>query len=253
LAWLGGSGGVALAGSGVNDRSAPSVGIATAWLLIAIATVVVIAAALFDLRIRMEMIDFLTWQKAVVRALHAEPLYFVDVGHYQFKYLPAFALLMAPFGLLGPDNGKLAWFAFEVVLLVILLRWSITALPRPRLAPYVLVGFVIVLMAKFYAHEIVLGQANLLLAVMLIGALLAIQSNRPMLAGAILDRLTGIHELGFAENGAAGQFRGAIELDERRMADGFDHILIYFHGRRVLVSRLRIFTCNLVHAVGVHK
>jgi len=170
----------------VNDRTGPRVRTAAALPWILLATVVVIAAAFFNMRIRMEMIDFLTWQKAVVRVLHAEPLYFVDVGHYQFKYLPAFALLMAPFGLLGPETGKLAWFAVEVVLLGILLRWSIAALPGRRIAPYFLVGFVIVLMAKFYAHEIVLGQANLLLAVLLIGALLAVQGNRPILAGVIV-------------------------------------------------------------------
>src|SRR5204863_9098379 len=97
-----------------------------------------------------------------------------------------FARLVAPVGPLGAETGKLVWVAVEVVVLGILLRWSIVALPGRGIAPYFLVGFVIVLMAKFYAHEIVLGQANLLLAVLLIGALLAVQGNRPVLAGVIV-------------------------------------------------------------------
>ena len=153
--------------------------------LIALPLVVVAATALFDTRIREEMIDFVTWRQAVVHAIHAEPLYPADAGHYQFKYLPAFALLMAPFGLLDLDTAKLVWFATEIGLLAALLRWSITALPGRRLSQGVLLAFAIVLMAKFYAHELLLGQTNLLLAVLLISALLAIQAGRPILAGAV--------------------------------------------------------------------
>ena len=84
-----------------------------------------------------------------------------------------------------------------------------------------------------------------------VAAPLRLEDDLP--AGAILDRLAGIHELGLSENDAAGQFRGTIEFDEWRMADGFDHILINFHERMVLVSRLRIVACNLVHVVKGHK
>lgn len=169
----------------MSDRTA-SVRLPAVLRLLGVTAAIVIAAAIFDMRIRMEMIDFVTWQQAVVRALHAAPLYLHDVGHYQFKYLPAFALLMAPFGMLSAETGKLFWFATEVCLLVILLRWSIAALPGQRLASPLLATIVVVLMAKFYAHEVVLGQANLLLAVLLIGALMAVQAERPFVAGAIV-------------------------------------------------------------------
>ena len=43
------------------------------------------------------MVDFEVYRTAAARALDAEPLYRADDGHYQFKYLPAFALAMAPF------------------------------------------------------------------------------------------------------------------------------------------------------------
>ncbi len=160
--------------------------VATVLRLLALPAVVVFATVLFDTRIRKEMIDFVTWQQAIVRALHAEPLYPLDAGHYQFKYLPAFALLMAPLGMLNPETAKLFWFAIEVGLIAALLRWSIAALPGPRHAPHVLLGFAIVLMAKFYGHELLLGQTNLLLAVLLVTVLFAVQDNRPLRAGAIV-------------------------------------------------------------------
>ena len=146
----------------------------------------VCAIVVYDVRIRREMVDFITWRRAVVRGLDAEPLYRPEDGHYQFKYLPMFALLMAPFGWLDPETGKMVWFAIEVVLLVALVRWSVAALPERRLSQRTLVWFAIVLMAKFYAHELLLGQTNLLLAVLILSGLLAVQNARPMTAGGLI-------------------------------------------------------------------
>ena len=146
----------------------------------------VCAIVVYNVRIRREMVDFITWRRAVVRGLDAEPLYRPEDGHYQFKYLPTFALLMAPFGWLDPETGKMVWFAIEVVLLVALVRWSVAALPERRLSQRTLVWFAIVLMAKFYAHELLLGQTNLLLAVLILAGLLAVQNARPMTAGGLI-------------------------------------------------------------------
>ena len=49
-------------------------------------------------------------------------------------------------------------------------------------------------------------------------------------AGPVLHRAAGIHELGLAEDGAAGRGRGAFELDQRRIADGFDDAVADLHG-----------------------
>jgi Glycosyltransferase family 87 len=146
----------------------------------------VLAIVLYITRVRHEMIDFTVWQRSVVRGLHAEALYRVEDGHYVFKYLPAFTLLMAPFGLVDQDTGKLLWFTTSLVLLVTLLRWSVAALPERRLAQSTLVVFAVVLMAKFYAHELLLGQPDLLLGVLLLGALLAVQANLQVLAGGLV-------------------------------------------------------------------
>ena len=61
-----------------------------------------------------------------------------------------------------------------------------------------------------------------------VAALLGLQDH--LAAGAVLDRAAGVHELGLAENGAAGRGRRAFELDQRRVADGFDDAVADLHG-----------------------
>jgi hypothetical protein len=147
---------------------------------------VVLTAVVYTKRVRNEMVDFLTFRQAAVRALHAEPLYRAEDGHYQFKYFPIYAVMMAPFGALGVDTGRLLWFVISLVLLAALLRWSVAALPDRRRSRQFLAWITVVLMAKFYAHELVLGQANLLLGTLLLATLLAVQLGRPVAAGTLL-------------------------------------------------------------------
>jgi alpha-1,2-mannosyltransferase len=174
-----------------GDRVSASAGLSSVltWRRlrpVALLALALLAIAVYDMRIRHEMVDFTVWRRAVVRALHAEPLYRVEDGHYQFKYFPGFALMMAPFGLLDQETGKMLWFAISVGLLAALLRWSVTALPERRLSQRILLTFAIVLMAKFYARELLLGQANLLLGALLLAALVAVQIGQPVTAGALV-------------------------------------------------------------------
>ena len=59
-------------------------------------------------------------------------------------------------------------------------------------------------------------------------ALLGLQDHP--LAGAVLHRLAGIHELGLAENGATGRLGSLLELHERRVADRFNDSVGNLHG-----------------------
>jgi hypothetical protein len=145
-----------------------------------------LALVVYQARLRHEMIDFVTWRQAVVRALQAEPLYRAEDGHYQYKYFPLFALVMAPFGLVDRETGKLLWFAVLIGLLVAVLRWSVTALPDKRLSQRVLMWAAIVLMAKFFAHELLLGQTNLLIGGLLLASLVALQRGQRAAAGALV-------------------------------------------------------------------
>jgi hypothetical protein len=113
-----------------------------------------------------EMRDFEVYWTAASRALEAQPLYRSADGHYQFKYLPAFAVLTSPIGLLPLAKAKAAWFVLSVVLLVALISLSVSLLPHRRRQPWLIVLIVLIAMGKFYGHELVLGQVNILFAVL---------------------------------------------------------------------------------------
>jgi hypothetical protein len=145
-----------------------------------------VAVVLYDTSIkRRNMVDFGVYRVAAGRALAAEPLYREDDGHYKFKYMPAFAFAMAPFAWLEGSTAKALWFGLSVGLLAAFLRWSVWALPARRRSISLLVVLTIVVMAKFYGHELTLGQSNILLGTVLVAALVAVEAGRPLLAAAL--------------------------------------------------------------------
>ena len=118
--------------------------------------------------------------------MEAAPLFRPDDGHYQFKYFPAFALAVMPLAVVPEETAKAIWFAISVALLVVLVRISIRALPDRRQSERVLAWLAVALMAKFYLHELNLGQSNVLLAVLLVGALAAAMRGRASWAGVLV-------------------------------------------------------------------
>lgn len=146
----------------------------------------VLAMAAFTLRIDREMRDFEVYRTAAQRALAAEPLYRLDEGHFTFKYLPAFAIVMAPTALVGSDAARVGWYALSCACLVLLLRWSVVILPERRWSDRSLIWLAAIFMAKFYLHELTLGQSNLLLGVVLLAGLGALQIEAPRLAAVVI-------------------------------------------------------------------
>jgi hypothetical protein len=153
---------------------------------VAVLALILLAVIAYQARIRHEMVDFLTWRQNIVRSIHAEPLYRSEDEHYRFKYFPISALMMAPLGVLDQENAKRVWFALSVALLAFLIAGSVAALPERRQPERVVRWITIVLMAKFSLHELLLGQTNLLLGALLLGALLAVQRRRRLWAGALV-------------------------------------------------------------------
>jgi hypothetical protein len=207
---------------------------------------VLAAAVAFHVRVGRRMPDFQLYRTAAARVVAGEPLYRDTDGHWQFKYLPAFALVMAPLSLFPApdaaqtteprgrgynpwsDTARVAWFACSVVLLVALLTLSVRLLPKeppgavrkpdvrksetesirasdlrtfgptdlltvgrpsPRAGltrPGAIVGLTILALGKFYAHELELGQTNILLAVVVLLALAQWKAGRQAGAGALL-------------------------------------------------------------------
>ena len=142
--------------------------------------------AVFTTRVSRKMPDFEVYRTAGARALAAEPLYRAEDGHFQFKYLPAFAVLASPLARVPLPAAKGAWFAVSAVLMVVLLGLSLQALPEVRRPPALLVVLTFLAMAKFYAHELVLGQVNLLFAVLVVLAIVWMKNGRDAAAGLLL-------------------------------------------------------------------
>ena len=145
-----------------------------------------LAAALFAFRISAKMPDFEVYWRSAVRAAAAEPLYRADDQHYQFKYLPAAAVMAIPAGVLPLEVAKAVWFGTSCVLIAALIAQSIALLPDRRRPAWVLAAVAFVAMAKFYGHELVLGQVNLLLAVVVAAAVLLLRRGREGLTGALV-------------------------------------------------------------------
>src|SRR5215216_2589280 len=116
---------------------------------------VVSLAALFTTRVSRKMPDFQVYWTAGARALHAEPLYREADGHYQFKYLPAFAIVAAPVALMPLPAAKAVWFAASSLLMMAILLLSVRAMPELRRPAPLLLVLTFLAMAKFYAHELV--------------------------------------------------------------------------------------------------
>jgi hypothetical protein len=147
---------------------------------------IVVSGILYQSKIHRQMVDFGVYRTAAVRARAAEPLYRTEDGHYQFKYLPAFAIAMMPFAMLNNDAAKAIWFAISVALLAGYVRWSVRALPSRRVSEGMLIGLTVLLMAKFFGHELTLGQTNVLFGAVIVAALLAAQAKRPLTSGALI-------------------------------------------------------------------
>jgi hypothetical protein len=143
-------------------------------------------SVLYVKKIESRMPDYEVYRRAAARAAHREPLYRPDDGHYQFKYLPAFAVVTLPVGMVPERVVRACWFTGSILLLVLLLRSSVAALPEARRSRAVLIGATFVLLGKFYAHEIELGQVNILFTALVVLAVVQIRAGRELPAGLLV-------------------------------------------------------------------
>jgi hypothetical protein len=137
-------------------------------------------------RMTRKMPDLEVYWRAGVRARAAEPLYRPEDGHYQFKYLPAFAVLATPAAWIPLPRAKAVWLAISAGCLVLLLALSVAALPGRRRRPWVLVVGTVIVMGKFYGHEITLGQVNLAFAVVVTAAIVLLRRRHDAAAGGLV-------------------------------------------------------------------
>ena len=135
---------------------------------------------------RAELVDFAVPRTAATRFLAHEPLYRPDDGHYQFKYLPAFAAVMVPFTWPSKPVAETLWFALTVAMTWAFVRMALHALPERRTATSPLVWLTLLLTGKFLVKELAMGQFNVPLALLLLGAVIAVQQRRGLVAGGLI-------------------------------------------------------------------
>ena len=135
---------------------------------------------------RAELVDLAAPRRAAARYLAKETLYRPDDGHYQFKYLPAFAPLMVPFIWVPKDVAEVTWFALMVAMAWAFVRLSLAALPDRRRSAQPLVWLTLLLTGKFLVRELVMGQFNLPLALLLLSAVIAAQRGERFSPGAFV-------------------------------------------------------------------
>jgi len=127
-----------------------------------------LAAALFPLKINRDMIDFDVNYAAGDRLLHGETLYRVSDEHYQFKYEPFCAMIYAPLALLPPAAARAVWYALILASITALIRFTSRLLPtiagKNDKTSALLAALV---MAKFLFREIQLGQINAIITALL--------------------------------------------------------------------------------------
>lgn len=141
------------------------------------------APLLFADRLQPKMRDFEVYWTAGARTTAGESLYRPEDGHYQFKYLPGFAVAMAPVSILPLSTAKLAWFGFSVACLVGVIALSVALVPAPTWRRSAIAALTVVAMAKFAGHELILGQVNLLFGVICLFGLVALVKRRDLAAG----------------------------------------------------------------------
>ncbi len=137
-------------------------------------------------RLRRDFVDFEVMQKAGVRVMTAEPLYRDDDGHFQYKYLPAYAFFMTPFSRVDIEISKPIWFALSVGLLIVFVQQSVEALPGRRRSTRFLYWVIALALTKFVVTELVNGQCNILLGVLAMAGFNAARRGRAAAAGAIV-------------------------------------------------------------------
>ena len=163
---------------------------------------VLIAAALlgllyaFAFRVTDKMADFEVYWRGAARAAAAEPLYRAQDEHYRFKYLPAFAVLTIPLSLMPLSAAKVVWFTTSAALLALFVWISLGLLPDRR-KPVPLIALVVaIVLGKFFGHELILGQVNVLFGILAASAFLAMRAGHEAWAGILIAMTVAIKPYG---------------------------------------------------------
>lgn len=156
------------------------------WRIVVAGLLVGVGIWVFVAKALPRMPDFEVYWRAGGRAAAAEPLYQPSDEDYQFKYFPAFAVLAIPLGVVPLNVAKALWFTLSVAALAALLSLNAAVLPFRRKPKWLLITVTVIALGKYYAEDLVLGQINTLVALVVTCAILAFRRGQEALAGGIV-------------------------------------------------------------------
>jgi len=153
----------------------------TRYILIFFLCLLFIAVYIFW--IRKNMSDFNVCYQGGKRILEGETLYRASDGHLQYKYTPTSAVFFSLFALFSLEAAKFIWYVLELFLFYLILVSAYDVLPvKLKKKGAVLILSFLVLM-KFTAREMELGQVNILILFLLLMILLALLKRKDVGAG----------------------------------------------------------------------
>ncbi len=127
-----------------------------------------LAYVLYELTpIKNDMTDFQVCFQGGQRVLAGETLYRPSDGHLQYKYSPFSALFFSLFTLIPYETAKILWYYLEWFFLAGAFCLSLRLLPVRNKSAVFLIGFSLLILAKFAGREFELGQINTLIIFLL--------------------------------------------------------------------------------------
>jgi hypothetical protein len=151
--------------------------------LLLVALIFVVFLLIYVFWVRKDMSDFSVCYQGGKRILSGETLYRTSDGHMQYKYSPASAVFFSLFALLPKEMAKFIWYFSQLFLfyMVLLLCYEVLPYKLKRKGTVLIFSFLIVL--KFLAREVELGQVNVLIIFLLVVSLLSLLRERQVEAG----------------------------------------------------------------------
>ena len=135
--------------------------------------------------VKKDMSDFGVCYQAGKRIMMGETLYRAADGHLQYKYSPCSAVFFSLFSLLPQEAAKLIWYALELILLGIVYVVSYGLLPHKLKPKGWVIGLSFLVLLKFTAREIELGQINILIIFLLLMVLVALLKKKDTGSGVL--------------------------------------------------------------------
>jgi hypothetical protein len=179
--------------TGFNRRVNTAAGFRVLFVIF-VATVIVFSALPLLRYIRGHtLFDYKLWYETGQHVLAGHEIYFLRSGKYDFMYPPPCALFLAGASLLGQGGLILLLVAINSVAWFYSARLSALLAGGQNGARNVWLYLVpSLLMILYIWSSYHLGQPNLVLLAMILGAFVALQTNREIVAGALIALAAGI-------------------------------------------------------------